>query len=59
MFAFWSEGFCAQDFVDSEKTLYYLFVNKGSFLCCYSEIAEVHKHYFCIRAAGTGFYIFE
>lgn len=30
----------------------YLFKNKGGFLSCL-EYAEVHKHYFCMRSAGT------
>ena len=31
----------------------------GLYVVSYLENVEVHKHYFCVRAACTGFYIFE
>ena len=38
----------------------YLWTRAAFYVVIYSEKnAGVHKHYFCFRAAGTGFYIFE
>ena len=44
---------------DSMLRILFIVRSIGLYVVSYLENVEVHKHYFCVRAACTGFYIFE